>query len=168
VTIDDSATADRDFDRWYRATRPSLARALLVFCGGDADVAGEAADEAMVRAYERWDRVAAMASPQGWTFRVGTNVARRRYRRRTMERAVLERFGRGAPTAWHDADGAAAADVWAAVAELDQRSQQVVAMRYVLGMREREIAETLDIATGTVSSLLTRARQTMRHSLEES
>jgi predicted RNA polymerase sigma factor len=35
----------------------------------DPEIASDAADEAIVRAFERWERVSVMASPEGWTFR---------------------------------------------------------------------------------------------------
>ncbi|MFP4554798.1 MAG: RNA polymerase sigma factor, partial [Actinomycetota bacterium] len=37
---------------------------------GDRDLAREAVDEAMVRAYARWSRVRTMANPKGWVYRV--------------------------------------------------------------------------------------------------
>ena len=43
---------------------------------GDRDVAADAADEAMVRAYERWDRVSRMSSPSSWATQVALNVVR--------------------------------------------------------------------------------------------
>lgn len=44
------------FDDFYRTARPKIARALALALG-DADLAAEATDEAMTRAYERWARV---------------------------------------------------------------------------------------------------------------
>ncbi len=168
MTPDAHEADDRAFDHWYRETRPRLARSLLLFCAGDADVAADAADEAMVRAYERWSRVSAMASPEAWTFRVGSNVARRRYRRQAVERAALDRLRPTRRKSWRDPDAATRLTVWDAVAELDDRTRDVVALRYIVGLSEREVAEALGLPTGTVSSVLSRARQVLRGRLGES
>lgn len=44
----------------------------------DAELGREAAAEAFTRALEAWSRVGPMSSPEGWTYRVGVNVVRRR------------------------------------------------------------------------------------------
>jgi predicted RNA polymerase sigma factor len=53
------------FEEWYRGTYPQLV-AALVLVAGDEELARDAADEAMVRAFERWSRVRSMGSPGGW------------------------------------------------------------------------------------------------------
>ncbi len=59
---------------------------------GDLEVGREATDEAFARAYARWDSVRALASPAGWTVRVGLNLVRRAARRPGLERRFLARF----------------------------------------------------------------------------
>ena len=44
------------FASWYADSHPRLVAALVVVCG-NRDLAADAADEAMVRAFARWDRV---------------------------------------------------------------------------------------------------------------
>lgn len=58
--------------------------AALTHQFGDRWLAEELAQEALVRACGRWDRVAGLASPVGWTFRVGVNLRRSRLRRRGL------------------------------------------------------------------------------------
>ncbi len=74
----------RDFDGWYRGYHPRLIAALTVVAGTQ-QAAVEAADEALVRALERWGRVSGMESPEGWTYRVGVNLLRRQGRRHRQE-----------------------------------------------------------------------------------
>ena len=62
-------TEPADFETWYRHEHPRLVT-LVTAIVGDAEIGREAVDEALARAYERWDRVAAMSSPTGWTYRV--------------------------------------------------------------------------------------------------
>ena len=77
--------AVRSFEDFYRAEWAGLRRAVG-FTVGDGDVARDCVDEAMTRAYERWDQVAAMDRPAGWVYRVAVNLARNRARHRRVER----------------------------------------------------------------------------------
>ena len=70
----------RDFETFYRDGYADIARALTVTLG-DLDLAQEATDEAMVRAYVRWDKIGAYDNPGGWVYRVGLNWARSARRR---------------------------------------------------------------------------------------
>src|SRR3954468_24483372 len=112
------------FEGWYRAEHPRLLASILLVTGS-LDEAGEVTDEAFARAYERWDRVGAMASPGGWTYRVAVNVARRRGRRRTLEQRVLARRRPVADVP------APAGEAWALVADLPERQRTAVVLRYV-------------------------------------
>ncbi|MGK2927988.1 MAG: RNA polymerase sigma factor, partial [Acidimicrobiales bacterium] len=154
------------FDDWYAATRPTLVRSLVVASGGDVHAATDAADEAMVRALERWPRVRAMTSSEAWTYRVGLNVVRRRHRRRQTETRAIDTLTAGRDTHVPGIDG----DLLAlrdAVADLDRRTREVIALRYVAGLTEPEIADLLGTKPGTVSSLLSRARTDLRRRLED-
>jgi hypothetical protein len=72
--------AEGDFDRFYRAQYVRLVRALLLLIG-DPGEAEDLAQEALSRVYERWDRVSAMDSSEGYLFRTALNLHRKRARR---------------------------------------------------------------------------------------
>ncbi len=139
-------TEPADFETWYRHEHPRLVT-LVTAIVGDAEIGREAVDEALARAYERWDRVAAMSSPTGWTYRVGLNAARRRARRRTMEERLLRRW---TP---RDVPGPTG-EVWMLVADLPVRQRTAVLLRHVGQMTEAEIADVMGVRRGTVSSTL--------------
>ena len=71
------------FEGFYQSTWHTVYRALVVAIG-DADLAREAVDEAMVRAYERWRTVSTMGNREGWVYRVASNWATSRLRRRKL------------------------------------------------------------------------------------
>jgi len=73
------------FEEFYRSARPELLRALT-FTVEERDLAINVADEALARACEQWAVVCRMANPTGWAFRVAVNLARNRFRRRSLER----------------------------------------------------------------------------------
>jgi RNA polymerase sigma-70 factor (ECF subfamily) len=147
------------FEAWYRRVHPRLGTALtLAF--GDRDLAQDAADEAVARAYERWHEVSAMASPDGWLYRVAFNVARRRLRRRAIEARLLRR-GRQEHAA------PPAGELWLVVAGLPERQRLAVVLRHVGQLSEPEIADIMGVARGTVSSTLRAAHHTLRVQLSD-
>jgi RNA polymerase sigma-70 factor (ECF subfamily) len=149
-----------DFDLWYRRYHPVLVAALTVVTG-DAELARDAGDEALVRALERWPKVGEMSSPDGWTFRVAVTVARRRARRELFERRLLGRPEPMPPPELRP-------EVWAAVAALSRRQREAIVLRYVLGLSEAEVAETMGVAIGTASSTLAAARSRLGDLLRDS
>src|ERR1039458_8745513 len=99
------------FEDWYRSEYRNIVRSLVLITG-NAEVAVEAASEACARALERWERVSVMASPSGWTYAVGLNVARRTLRRTRLE-ALVSRRAAVPPPLSEDAP-----ELWEAVRQL--------------------------------------------------
>ncbi|HEY9557096.1 MAG TPA: sigma-70 family RNA polymerase sigma factor [Acidimicrobiales bacterium] len=149
-----------DFESWYRREHPRLL-ASIVLVSGQPDLAREAVDEALVRALERWDRVSAMASPGGWTYRVALNCLRRRTRRAAMERRLLRRGVRERSLA------PPAGEAWEVVRSLPPRQRAVVVLRYVADLSQSEIAEVLGVTRSTVSSTLTAAHRALAPMLDD-
>ncbi len=150
------------FESWYRAEHPRVLAAMAVVAR-DPEVAREVTAEAFARALERWDRVSAMGSPGGWTYRVALNLVRRRARRAALEHRLLRRMAAG--------DGSAgvpdhAVEVWQAVTALPPRMRTAVALRYLGGLTEAEVATTMGVAAGTVAATLHDARRRLAHLLE--
>lgn len=141
------------FDAWYREEHPRVLAALSVVAR-DPDLAQEVTAEAFARALQRWGRVGAMDSPGGWTYRVALNVLRRRARRAALERRLLSRV---APATI--AVPAYAVEVWQVVTGLAPRMRTAVALRYLGGLTEAEVAEVMGIAPGTVAATLHAARR---------
>jgi RNA polymerase sigma-70 factor, ECF subfamily len=149
-----------DFETWYVAVHPRLGAALaLAF--GDEDLAQESADEAVARAYEAWTSVSMMASPTGWLFAVAFNVAKRRLRRRSLERRLVVPSEAAS-------ERLREVELWLVVADLPDRQRQAVVLRHVGHLREREIAEVMGITRGGLSSTLRAAYRSLRTELGES
>lgn len=149
----------RDFEAWYAAVHPRLGAALTV-AFGDPDLAQEAADEAVARAYAAWPSVSRMESPTGWLFKVAFNVARRHLRRRSLERKLLFRTR-------DEGERAPEVELWLVVAELPDRQRQAVVLRHVGHLREREVAEVMGISRGGLSSTLRAAYRSLRPQLSD-
>jgi RNA polymerase sigma-70 factor (ECF subfamily) len=141
------------FESTYSAEAERLAGAIVVMAG-NRHLAEEVVAEAFVRAFERWPRVSQMESPAGWIYRVAINLLRRRKRREALERRLLRRIPSPDP---HVVE--LDPDLWAAVESLPPRARAAVGLRYVADLTEREIAEILGVAPGTVAATLHQARR---------
>jgi RNA polymerase sigma-70 factor (ECF subfamily) len=149
------------FEDFYRAERSKVLRAV-VFALDDTDLGVESTDEAMARAYERWDEVGAMRNPNGWVFRVAVNFGRNRLRRKLLERRKPTPPDRDRP----DIEGVADPAIARALTRLPVEQRMVVVLRFHLDWSLDEIADALDCASGTVKSRLHRALQRLETMLE--
>lgn len=138
------------FEEFWRSERTRVGRALALTLG-DSQLATEAVDEAMARAFQRWPQVCRLESPSGWVYRVGLNwshsVLRRTFRR---------------PPSWMltgdtDADDRYEPAIDAALAALPVPQRSVVVCRLLLGLSEAQTADAFRIRPGTVKSRLSRA-----------
>lgn len=154
-----------DLERFCAQAYPELV-AALTHQFGDRWLAEELAQEALVRVCGRWDRVAGLASPVGWAFRVGVNVGRSRIRRRMAE--LRARARRGPDEQVHeDPEVADRLAVAAALAELSEREREVVVLRYFLGLSAGDAAQVLDSSAGAVRVSTHRAVLRLRAGLTE-
>lgn len=140
------------FEAWYGAEHPKVLATLIVV-SGSVELAREATDEAFSRALARWHRLQQMESPGGWLYTVALNLVRRQAKRSAAERRALDRTALP-PQVLNERTG----ELWTVVQELPPRQRAAVTLRYLLDMKEREIAEVMKISPGTVASTLAAAR----------
>jgi RNA polymerase sigma-70 factor (ECF subfamily) len=157
-----------DFEEWYRAAHPRVLAALVAYCG-DYSAASEATDEAFVRAFSRWARVGAMASPAGWTFVVARNVLRRGIARSARNLvAWSHQSSDGSPVAVDEsARVEAALEVSRALGLLTRRQRDVVVLYHGFDLTQDCVAELLGISRSTVATTLLDARRALGLRLEQ-
>lgn len=171
-----SATeGDGDFDDLFRSTWSRAVTAARRIVGPGGDPEGLAA-EALTRAYDRWPSVRRHPAPDAWVLRVTINLALDRVRRpvgSTGEDIHLRdddgfdlgdldssHFGRDAA----DATATRMALV-AALRALPEKQRHAVALRYLAGCEENDIAASLGINPGTVKTHLKRGLDGLRTQL---
>ncbi|WP_231929758.1 RNA polymerase sigma factor [Micromonospora inositola] len=156
------ARAELPFEQFYREHVDRIHRALALAVGNPA-VAREAADEAMARAYARWDRVRGLDNPAGWVFRVGLNWATSWWRKVRRERPPADEW-RGAAAPAPDPAGLAARS---ALDRLPVGQRTVIVCRVLLDLSTAETAAVLNLTEGTVRSRLSRGLAGLRAALDE-
>ena len=147
--VSESDRATR-FDAFVADLEPRLRRALAGARSGDE--VGDAVAEAMAYAWENWDRLVAMANPQGYLYRVAMSRSRPR---RPLELPAPAEVGlpdlepRLVP----------------ALTALPAMQRSAVWLMKGCGWTAPEVAEALHVSTSTVNTHVERALQRLRHDL---
>lgn len=154
-----------DVETFCRHEYPRILGILTLYCRDQA-VAEELAQEALARAWGRWDKVSKLDNPQAWLYRVSINLANDLLRRRLAERRARARMGDPQQRASEpSADAVAVRD---AVASLSRRQRTVIVLHHFLDLSLPEVADVMDAPLSTVKSLARRGRLRLRELLDES
>ena len=153
------ATDHVDVETFIRDVTPRLVGAMTIRVG-DRAAAEDLAHEALARAVADWDRVAAMASPTGWVFRVAFNLAASRWRRLRVRRRIEAAMDRSEPGIYLLTAETLA--VREALGRLSERQIQVIVLRYYAGFDVAEVASILGVSASTVTTQTARALKRMR------
>ena len=154
----DSGPADRaGFDRVYREQRRAVERHLL-YLTGDRHLAEDLTQETFGRLYEHGLDAGdpALRSPRSWLLTVASNLAYNHFREEAVAPAMADE-----PRSDHDA----VLDVRAALRELEPRDRTVLLLRHA-GFSYAEIARAVDLAPGSIGTILARAQGRFRSAYE--
>ncbi len=137
--------------------------------GQDADAA-DACQEALVAIVRGLPRFDARSSFGTWAYRIATNAAldELRRRRRRPDPGLPEVEGADVSTPGLVDATTTRLDVDAALAELPAEFRTAVVLRDLCGLSYEEIAEVLEIPSGTVKSRIARGRAALVPLLVES
>lgn len=153
---------DEDFVAYVEARTPALLR-LAYLLTGEGHAAEDLVQEALTRAYRRWDQVQAADNPHAYVRRiVVTQHVGWRRRRAAGELPVAPESVPESATG--DVSGAVVERdaAWQALAGLPPRQRAVLVLRYYEDLPDADIARTLGVAVGTVRSLASRAFTQLR------
>lgn len=162
--------ADAAFTAFVAEHQAELLRTAWLLVG-DAHRAEELTQQALVRTYGAWSRVAD-GDPVAYTRRVLVNLRTDTWRRRRREVLVADLPEDAAPDGRSPqppaADRQADRDVLVrALATLTARQRRVVVLRYLVGLSEAETAEDLGVGVGTVKSTSSRALALLRAAMSD-
>jgi RNA polymerase sigma-70 factor (sigma-E family) len=153
---------DRQFEAFFAAESERLSR-FGAFLTGDAEKGADLAQEAMARAYRKWDRI--HDEPGSYCRRILVNLVRSRYRRDAVAKRHQYILGRARQ------EGSPSVEEWLrvrdALAQLTPIRRATVVLRFYEDLSEGEIAAILDRPLGTVKSDLHRAMKQLRPLLND-
>jgi len=121
---------------------------------------------------ETWVRVARSAKSfdtarrfRSWIYGIATNLARDLFRRRTTKQIALRAIAQTSardPGPDRVEDLVAGRELRDRISELPEAMRAVVLLRYYEGMSEAEMAEALEVPSGTIKSRLNAALRKLR------
>lgn len=159
-----TATAP-SFDEAFEHLHASAYRVAYRLVGRRAE-AEDIAQEALARALTRWRKVSDHAEP--WVARVASNLAidwwRSNRRLTDLDVESGQELAASAGTVAHDADRI---DLVRALRSLSRRQREVVTLRYVADLSERDVALQLRCSPGTVKTHASRGLAALRSTLSD-
>lgn len=135
----------------------------------DREAAADAAQEAFIQLFMRWDSIGEYRDPVAWLYRVGINRCKdyRRYVSRTAR--MVERLGT-AQDRQIEEDGLVEwdpdPDFVSVFRSLPKRQRTAATLFYLNDLSVGDIARIMDISEGAVNSHLHRAREALKGLVE--
>jgi RNA polymerase sigma-70 factor, ECF subfamily len=145
------------FDDFYRAQQQPLLR-LCYLATLDAEAAADAAQEALTRAWQHWEKIEG-TRPDAWLRTVALNLCRSRWRKLGRE-ARLRRIG---ITVGEDV--ARDIDLHAALRALPQRQREAVVLHHLQDLTVDDCADAMGVSAGSVKQHLSRGRAALATAL---
>jgi RNA polymerase sigma-70 factor (sigma-E family) len=154
------------FDDYVRLRGPALVR-LARLIAGDRHLGEDLAQEVLIRAYPRWNRILAGGRPDVYLRRMIVN-AHVSWRRKRSSGEVTDGVERVERPGGADV-GAEAADrdaLWRLISRLPAKQRVTIVLRFYEDLDDAAIAEILGCSTGTVRTHTMRALAALRISEE--
>jgi RNA polymerase sigma-70 factor (sigma-E family) len=161
--------AEDAIDALYREHGLGLIRFALMLTG-DQQTAEDVVQDAFLALHRNWDQVRDPASVPAYLRTTVVNGARAVHRGRGRSKSRLHLVPREQPVWSAEAaaiDGEDRRELLSAVARLPEHQREVLALKFFLDLPEAEIAQTLRISRGTVSSRTARALASLSRQLQE-
>jgi RNA polymerase sigma-70 factor (sigma-E family) len=124
---------------------------------GDEHAGEDLAAEALLAAWQHWDRVRAADQPLAYVRRILVNQAAGHFRRRARDLTVLGHLTLMTAQTADAPDGATVVDVRSALMRLPPRRRACLVLRHCFELTEHEVAQALGISVGTVKSQTSKA-----------
>ncbi|QLQ10310.1 MAG: SigE family RNA polymerase sigma factor [Nocardioidaceae bacterium] len=149
-----------EFSEYVAARRPALVR-TVVLLGCPQPDAEDVVQTALTKCLRHWRRVQRADRPEAYVHRVLVNTLADARKRRWNGELPTQTL----PDAGHEADVTTGIAVRQALAAMDSGQREVLVLRYYADLSEREIADLLGIAPGTVKSRASRGLATLSANL---
>lgn len=148
------------FADFVSARQAQLLRFATVLCG-DGALAQDLVQDALLKAHQRWDGIAAMAAPEAYVKKIIVN-GHISFRRKFARVRLVDEAEPAEPQADHAGQVADRDLLRGELAALPPQQRAVLVLRYYEGLSDPEIAEVLGCAPGTVRGYASRALAALR------
>ncbi|MGQ5260620.1 SigE family RNA polymerase sigma factor [Micromonospora sp. ZYX-F-536] len=148
---------DEGFEEFYRATRHRVVTVLYAL-GGDLHEAQDAAQEAYVRAWQRWQRIADYDDPEAWVRVVGHRLLQNRWRKIRNGITAHRRHG---PPAVAGPPSENTVALVAALRRLSPEQREAIVLHHLADLSVADIANQVGVPVGTVKARLARGRNAL-------
>ena len=145
-----------EFVDFYKREYPSMVALASTLIGRSAE---DIAQEAMIRAHQRWGTISSYDNPATWVRRVTINLATSTLRRRATRIRKAALLLQGTPTVTWPAPFDD--ELSAAIAALPKNQRVAVVLHYLEDLPVSEIAAVLECAPATAKVHLHRGRQSL-------
>lgn len=154
--------APASFEEYVAARGAALVRFAILLTGDDHR-AEDLVQDALARAYLRWDRISRTDRPDQYLRRMLVNASRSWWRRRSNQELPVDRPS-DRPTGQPDigADLAERDALWRLIARLPHRQRVVLVLRYYEDLDDAAIAEVLECTPTTVRTHAMRGLNQLR------
>jgi len=154
-------TGSHSYDAFYRNEFPAMVALASTLVGSSAE---DIAQEAMIRASQKWSTISGYEKPGTWVRRVTINLALSRLRRGAVQLRKATLLATGTPTVtWQPV--ALDDDLADAIGSLPKKQRAAVVLHYLEDLPVATIADILECAPATAKVHLHRGRQVLAEKL---
>jgi len=155
------------FIELVRAEQESLRRFLLALCGGDASLADDIAQDALVRAYVASGSFLGLSKFSTWLFRIAYNCYVDHHRKPRLETVSSDtRQALSVPATDETDSGFRHQRLYQALESLPEKEKASIVLHYFKDRSIKEISSILEIPQGTVKYYLSTARNHLKSILQ--
>jgi RNA polymerase sigma-70 factor (ECF subfamily) len=148
---------DTGFEGFYHGTRQRVVTFLYALSGDRAE-AQDAAQEAYVRAWQRWSTISGYDDPEAWVRKVGYRLCVNRWRKARNRVVAYRRHGAGEAVEPPSEDTVA---LVAALKALPMPERVAITLHHLLDLPVAEVAAQTGAPANTVKARLVRGRRTL-------
>jgi RNA polymerase sigma factor (sigma-70 family) len=131
----------------------------------DRDLAADAAQEAFLQLYLHWQQVQHQ-DPVAWVYRVGNNRCKDHYRYLARTAKLFKRLVDVSAAERDEVEWESRSEALAILGCLPRQQRTAAALFYEADLSVADVAAVMNISEGAVKSHLSRARETLRKTLE--
>lgn len=150
-----------------RVEQESLRRFLLALCGGDASLADDIAQDALVRAYVASGSFLGLSKFSTWLFRIAYNCYVDHHRKPRLETISSDtKQALSVPAAEETDSGFRHQRLYQALDSLPEKEKASIVLHYFEDRSIKEISSILQIPQGTVKYYLSTGRNHLKSILK--